>query len=112
MDNNEEFVKMFSEFLTIYKFVNRKQITERLVEELNNETLVKIYQLTDGNNSTRTISEKIGKKFNHVTIARYWKQWALKGIVMPADTKGRYKAAFNLDEYGLSLELEEEDDGK
>lgn len=112
MDNLEELKKMFSEFFTIYKFVNKKQISEMLSNELNEDTLIKIYQLSDGENSTRTIADKISKKYNHATIARYWKQWALKGIVLPTEIKGRYKAAFNLEEYGMSQIMEEDNDGK
>lgn len=102
MDNLESLTNMFAEFLTIYKFVNKKTIADMLANELNKTQLFEIYQLTDGNNSTRDISAKLTQKCAHGTIANIWKRWALKGIVAPSETKGRFKAAFNLEEYGIT----------
>ena len=48
-------------------------------------------------------------KCSHSTIARLWNKWALLGLVAPAKQKGRYKAAFNLEEYGISGVVEEEE---
>lgn len=108
MDNLERLTNMFSEFLTIYKFVNKKTIADMLTDELNKPQLFEIYQLTDGNNSTRDIAAKLTQKCTHVTVANIWKRWALTGIVVPAETKGRFKAAFNLEEYGITNVKEEE----
>ena len=108
MDNLENLTKMFAEFLTIYKFVNKKTIADMLSAELNKPQLFEIYQLTDGNNSTRDIAAKLTQKCTHVTVSNTWKRWALKGIVVPAETKGRFKAAFNLEEYGITEVKEEE----
>ena len=107
MDNNE-FMKMFEEFLNLYKFVNKKTIIDTLKAELNTNQLIEIYQLTDGQHSTRDIATMISQKCTHVTISRIWKQWALKGLVVAAERQGRVKAAFNLDEYGLTQIKEEE----
>ena len=108
MDNLENLTNMFAEFLTIYKLVNKKTIADMLLAELNKAQLFEIYQLTDGNNSTRDIASKLTQKCAHVTIANIWKRWALKGIVVPAETKGRFKAAFNLEEYGI-MEVKEDE---
>lgn len=107
MDNND-LIKMFEEFLNLYKFVNKKAIIDTLKTELNTNQLIEIYQLTDGQHSTRDIATMISQKCAHVTIARIWKQWALKGLVVTAERQGRVKAAFNLDEYGLTQIKEEE----
>lgn len=108
MNNLENLTNMFAEFLTIYKFVNKKTIAEMLANELNRTQLFEIYQLTDGNNSTRDIAAKLTQKCTHATIANIWKRWALKGIVVPSETKGRFKAAFNLEEYGITEVKESE----
>lgn len=94
---------MFAEYLRIYKFVNHQKIVEALLAELGDESDIKrkVYELSDGEHSTPDIKKAIGTAPS--TITRYWKQWSLAGIVIPAKTKGRYMAAFNLKEYGLSI---------
>lgn len=108
MDNMDKLTSMFEEFLTLYKFVNKRTIVETLQTELNSNQLIEIYCLTDGEHSTRDIAGQISEKCGHVTIARLWKQWALKGLVVAATRQGRVKAAFNLDEYGISQIQENE----
>jgi len=95
--------EMFSEFLRIYKFVNHKQIVETLNSELSDDKNIKkmVYELSDGLHSTRDIQALVG--ITPPTITGYWKRWALAGIVVPAQRKGRYKAAFDLREYGISV---------
>lgn len=94
---------MFSDFLKIYKFVNHSQIVEALRNELDDDSnnKKKVYELSDGALSTRDIQKIAG--VSPPTITSYWKQWAQSGIVTPAERKGRYKAAFDLREYGLSV---------
>lgn len=108
MDNIDKFTHMFEEFLTLYKFVNKKTIADMLNAELSKPQLIEVYRLTNGENSTRDIANLLTQKCTHVTIANIWKRWAMKGIVVPAATKGRFKAAFNLDEYGITPIQEEE----
>jgi len=111
MSENKSLEELFSEFLRIYKFVNHTQIVSALEAELTDSTGTKkkVYELSDGFRSTRDIQKIAG--VTPPTITAYWKQWALSGIVLPAERKGRYKAAFDLREYGLSVmdssELEE-----
>lgn len=93
---------MFEEFLMLYKVVNRRTIIEILRAELRTEQLIEIYQLTDGDKSTRELSGMLKNKCSHVTVATLWNKWALLGLVVPAKQKGRYKAAFNLFEYGIT----------
>ena len=98
---------LFEEFLLIYKVVNRKNIIDVLRSELNTEQLIEIYQYSNGERSTREVSAALKNKCSHSTIARIWNKWALLGLVVPAKQKGRYTAAFNLDEYGVSGVIEE-----
>lgn len=108
MDNMDKLTKMFEEFLNLYKFVNKRTIIDTLQSELSTNQLKEIYSLTDGEHSTREIAGLITQKCGHATIARLWKQWALKGLVVAAERQGRVKAAFNLDEYGITQIQEEE----
>lgn len=108
MDNLEKLTNLFAEFLNIYKFVNKKTIADMLKAELDKQQLLEIYQLTDGVNSTRDVAAKLTQKCAHATIANIWKRWALKGLVVSTDRKGRVKAAFDLEEYGITEVTEEE----
>ena len=103
MNNEHTLEEMFSEFLRIYKFVNHSQIVEALQNALSDDSnnKAKIYELSTGSRSTRDIQKLTG--ISRTNIATYWKQWALNGIVVPAERKGRFKAAFDLKEYGLSV---------
>ncbi len=101
MDKSRNLEEMFAEFLKIYKFVNHTQVMEAINAELNDDTKKKVYELSDGDRSTRDIQKVVG--VTPPTITGYWKQWALKGLVIPAQRKGRYRAAFDLTEYGLSV---------
>lgn len=103
MNNDLTLEEMFSEFLTIYKFLNHAKIAEVLGKQFDDGTdsKIRVYELSDGIRSTRDIQKLVG--LSPTTITTYWKQWALSGIVIPAERKGRYKAAFDLREYGLSV---------
>lgn len=59
MNNENTFEEMFAEFLRIYKFVNHSKIVEALNNELddNSNNKKKIYELSDGNRSTRDIQK-------------------------------------------------------
>lgn len=93
---------LFEEFLLLYKVVNRKNVIDILKAELNTDQLIEIYQKSDGDKSTREVSAILKNKCSHTTVARLWNKWALLGLVTPAKQTGRYRAAFNLDEYGVS----------
>lgn len=108
--DNDKLNTMFAEFLLLYKVVNRRTIVTCISSELKNPLEIKIYQLTDGTNSTRDIAKSLGEgKCSHGKVASLWKRWALAGIVLPAERVGRFKAAFNLTEYGIVGTGEEED---
>lgn len=108
--DNEKITILFEEFLMIYKLINRKSIIDILKTELNTSQLIEIYKKTDGTNSTREIAYSLTNKCSHVTVANIWSKWTLSGIVKPSDRKGRVKAAFDLEEYGvLSINDNEEE---
>lgn len=100
--NDDKLESMFEEFLSLYKVINRKSIIEILNAEINTQQLIEVYQLSDGIRSTREISRIIINKCSHATVANLWNKWALIGLVTPTDQKGRYKATFDLYEYGIN----------
>lgn len=109
-ENLNKLESLMEEFLLLYKFVNKDMISEKLHLELNSNQLIEIYEKTNGENSTRDISNSIKNKCSHVKIANLWNKWARAGIVVPVGKKGRYKAAFDLSEYGMSSIDEESEE--
>ena len=93
-----------------YYFIvtDTKETEQNYMLGLENQQKVDIYQLSDGEHSTRDIASQVTPKCGHNTVARCWKRWALQGLVVPAERKGRFKAAFNLEEYGITEVKEEE----
>lgn len=96
---NKEIIELFSEFLQIYKFVNREKIISVLQKELSDDKTIKIYSLTNGENTIRDIKNVVGGSTS--TISSLWKKWSLLAMVEPAGRKGRVKAIFDLQEYGF-----------
>jgi len=100
---DEVLINLVKEFLTLYKVINRNTILEVLNAELKNEQLIEIYHLTDGEKSSRELAGVLRNKCSHATVVNLWNKWAVLGIVSPAKQKGRYKAVFNLSEFGIGI---------
>lgn len=98
--SNEQIVSLLQELINMYKLVNKPIIVQRLEEELADPKQKLIYELSNGERSAREIAESVGK-VSHTTVTNYWKQWAKKGLMAPAQRVGRYKHTVDLKEYGL-----------
>lgn len=105
--NNDKLESLLEEFLLLYKFVNKNMIAEKLQNELSTSQLIEIYEKTNGEHSTREVASSLREKCSHGKVYTLWNKWARVGIVVPAKQKGRYKAVFNLDEFGISCNTEE-----
>lgn len=107
---DDKLTNLIEEFLLLYKVINRPKIIDLLRAELKTQQLIEVYQLTDGEKSTRELAGMLKNKCSHSTVAFLWNKWALFGLVVPAKQKGRYKAAFDLLEYGITqVEIDKED---
>lgn len=107
-NSNERIVSLLCELVNMYKLVNKPVIAQRLEEELADPKQRLIYELSNGERGAREIAEKV-EKVSHTTVTNYWKQWAKKGLMIPAQRVGRYMHAVDLKEYGLdSYESETE----
>jgi hypothetical protein len=74
-------------------------------ENLRDEESRIVYELSDGNRSTREIAEelkKMNKTLTHATVANMWKRWAILGIVEPSERyQGRFKKVTPLEALGI-----------
>lgn len=65
-----------------------------------------IYELSDGQRTTREIAQIVcstGRKTTHVTVGNMWERWTLLNLVIPAVRKGRFKKVVSLESIGISV---------
>jgi hypothetical protein len=77
-----------------------------LMDTLREDVDKIVYELSDGEKSTREIAYMIsarGRRITHVTIANMWKKWSIMNLVMPAQREGRYKKVLSLKELGIEI---------
>lgn len=82
-----------------------------LKDALRDDTDKLVYELSDGNRSTREIARLIskgGRKITHVTVANMWQKWSLMNLVMPARRRGRYRRVVSLESMGIEVPKVEE----
>lgn len=76
-------------------------------ENLRDDEDKLVYELSDGNRSTREIVgelKKMGIKITHPTVANMWKRWAPSSLVIPSKHyKGRFKKLVSLENLGIEL---------
>lgn len=76
------------------KFLALSQLKKIIQETLKTKEQKRIYEFTDGKNSTHDISKKLlaeSIKVSHMTVYNYWKKWASLSIVIPS---GKYSGRF------------------
>jgi len=86
-----------------------------IVDNLRTDTDKLVYELSDGQRSTRDISRMIsrgGRRITHATVANMWQRWAILNLVIPAQRIGRYRRVLSLESIGIEippLEVPEEE---
>jgi len=90
------------EILKWTRFAGMQQLKNTIAQNLIDDISLIIYELSDGNSSTREVANVVGK--SNVTVANYWKQWNKLGIVEQSPKyRGRFKRICSLEELGLTV---------
>lgn len=101
----KDLLKELKEQTKWLKFLALPQLKEIIEKTLTTKELRRIYDLSDGKNSTRDIAEKLSKEemeVGHVKVYRNWKKWFTWGIVIPSEKySGRYRKIINLEDLGI-----------
>lgn len=85
------------------RFAGMQQLRTILTQNLTRDVELLIYELSDGERSTREIAALVGIK-SHATVANYWKKWSKLGIVEPSEKyPGRFRKICSLEEVGLTV---------
>jgi len=85
------------------RFAGMQQLRTILAQNLTTDLEMTIYELSDGERSTREIAGLLGIGSN-ATVANYWKKWSKLGIVEPSEKRqGRSRRICSLEEVALTV---------
>lgn len=87
------------------RFLAFNQLKEILPLTLKTKEQRRMYELSDGDNSTHEISRKLsreGIKVSHMTVYNYWRKWNALGIVEPSEKHvGRFQRIVSLKDLNI-----------
>jgi len=84
---NEEILKELKEQTKWLRFLALPSMRKTIEDNLTTKEQRRIYQLSNGANSTYVIAKKLGAegmKVSHMTVHNYWKKWFALGLVIPS----------------------------
>ena len=91
------------------RFLALPGLKETIERNITSKDQKRIYELSDGTNSTNQISHLLkseGFKVSHMTVYNYWKRWYAVGIVDQSEKYiGRYKQVFDLNDLNLQFKF-------
>ena len=100
--NEEMLLKELKEQTKWLKFLALPNLKIIFEENLTTKEQLRIYDFSDGKNSTNDISKKLleeGIKISHMTVYNYWKRWSALGIVVSSEQySGRFEKILSLEE--------------
>jgi len=104
---NDDFLKELKEQTKWLKFLALPNLKKTTEENLATPEQRKIYDLSDGNNSTYDIAKKItatGMKVSHMTVYNYWKKWYVLGLVVSSKKySGRFEKIIDLKDLNIEI---------
>jgi hypothetical protein len=90
MANDNDILEELRTQTVLLRAMALRAIKDDVQEELKSARDKKIYELSDGERTTREIAKLAGGSFQ--AVAKKWKQWAALGLVVESESrKGRYK---------------------
>lgn len=85
------------------RFAGMQQLRTILTQNLTTDAESLIYELSDGEHTTREIARLAGVGSN-ATVVNYWRKWSKLGIVEPSQHRqGRFQKICSLEEVGLTV---------
>lgn len=90
------------QLLKWFRFASLQQLRNILTQNLTTDKELLIYELSDGEHTTREIASLVNVSSNQ-TIVNYWKRWSKLGMVEPSKRQGRFQRICSLEEVGLTV---------
>ena len=106
MSNANTVAEKLDELIFWTKFSALPTFRALIVDNLRTEVDILVYQLSDGERSTREIARMVsraGRRITHATVANMWQRWAILNLVMPAQRMGRYRRVLSLESLGIEV---------
>ncbi len=103
--NESDELKELKEQTKWLRFLALPTMIKAVEENIKTKEQKRIYNLSDGTNSTYDITKKLLKeriKVSHMTVYNYWKRWFALGLVVPSEEySGRYKKIIELSDLNI-----------
>ncbi len=100
--NVQEMLTLMRELVRWSKFESIPKLRTVLEQNLLSDKEKIIYELSDGERSTRDIAKVVGG--SNATVSNYWEKWSKLGIVDKSQKyEGRFKHICSLEEVGLEV---------
>ena len=109
MSEEDIVVRKLDELIFWTKFSALPRFRALIMENLRTYTEKLVYELSDGERSTRAIARIItngGIRITHTTVANMWQRWLILNLVLPTRRIGRYKKALSLADLGIEVPVE------
>lgn len=106
MSDMESLSEKLNELIFWTKFSALPTFRVLLIDALREDVDKLVYELSDGERSTREIAHMIsrgGRRITHTTVANLWQKWSLMNLVMPTERRGRYKKVVSLKSIGVEV---------
>lgn len=98
--------KKLDELIFWTRFSALRTFRALLMDNLRTDVDKLVYELSDGERSTREITAMIsrgGRSISHVTVTNLWQRWSVLNLVMPAERRGRYRRVVSLESIGIEM---------
>lgn len=106
MNETTSLSEKLDELIFWTKFAAFPTFVALLRDALRDDVDKLVYELSDGERTTRDIAEQIsntGRRITHTTVANLWQRWAIRNLVIPAKRVGRYRRIVSLASVGIEV---------
>ena len=106
MSESESLSEKLDELIFWTRFSALPTFRALLMDTLREDVDKLVYELSDGERSTREIAQIVsrgGRRIAHATVANMWRKWSLMNLVMPAGRRGRYRRVVSLESIGIEI---------
>lgn len=101
----DDILKELKEQTKWLRFLALPSMKKTVEDNIKTKEKKRIYDLSDGTNSTNDIAKKLlteGLKVSHMTVYNYWKRWFVLGLVVPSKKySGRFEKIINLEDLDI-----------
>lgn len=84
IESQREILENQHEIKRFLRFLAHRQLRQLIEEKLQKQIERRVYELTDGQRSSRDIETEIDKEVTQRTVVSWWQNWQKLGLVEPS----------------------------